>query len=79
VNVGKETGIIVDAVSEVLDIACHDIEPPPTLGGSAAASSILGMGKVGAAVKILLDIEQVLSTGDIEAIFALASQEELSG
>jgi purine-binding chemotaxis protein CheW len=63
VNVGREIGIIVDTVSEVLDIAGNNIEPPPSMGGSLDTTFILGMGKVGDDVKILLDIDKVL-TGD---------------
>ena len=59
------TGIMVDHVSEVLEIAGESIEDAPTFGSSAATDCILGMGKVGKAVKILLDINKVL---DGEAI-----------
>lgn len=65
VDVGKEIGIIVDTVSEVLDIASDRIEPPPTVGNSTDTSFILGMGKVGDAVKILLDICKVLAGEDL--------------
>ncbi len=61
VDVGKEMGIIVDTVSEVLDVASENVEPPPAMGGSVDTSFILGMGKVGDAVKILLDIDMVLT------------------
>jgi len=54
------TGIIVDHVSEVLNIAGEQIEPAPALGGTDGAI-ILGMAKVGQAVKILLDIDEVLA------------------
>ena len=54
------TGIVVDHVSEVLDIAGGDIEKAPQFGASVDASFILGMGKIGDTVKILLDIDKVL-------------------
>jgi len=54
------TGIIVDRVEEVLDIAAEDIEPAPAFGSAVDTSFILGMGKVGESVKILLDIDRVL-------------------
>lgn len=56
-----KTGIIVDRVSEVLDIAVENIEPPPALGEDQDARFILGMAKAGDRVKILLDIDQVLA------------------
>jgi len=60
------TGIIVDHVSEVLEIPGESIEDPPTFGVAVATDFILGMGKVGEAVKILLDIDMVLD-GDTVA------------
>lgn len=59
------TGIIVDRVSEVLDIAGECIEEPPRLNDSDDADFILGMGKIGESVKILLDIDQVLGAEDV--------------
>jgi len=54
------TGIVVDRVQEVLDIAGEDIEEAPQFGGSVDTDFILGMGKIGDKVKILLDIDRVL-------------------
>ncbi len=54
------TGIVVDRVQEVLDIAGQNIEEPPQFGSTVDTSFILGMGKVGDSVKILLDIDRVL-------------------
>jgi purine-binding chemotaxis protein CheW len=56
------TGIVVDHVQEVLDIAGEDIEEAPQFGSSVDTSFILGMGKIGESVKILLDIDKVLSS-----------------
>jgi len=72
VDVGQEVGIIVDTVSEVLDIPSANIEPPPTMGGGVDTSFILGMGKVGEAVKILLDINQVLTTDELCNVVSVA-------
>ena len=65
VDVGMLMGIIVDTVQEVRDIPGGDIEPPPTLGTSVDTSFILGMGKVNDDVKILLDIDKVLTSGEL--------------
>jgi purine-binding chemotaxis protein CheW len=54
------TGIIVDHVQEVLDIADQDIEEAPQFDAAVDTSFILGMGKIGDSVKILLDIDKVL-------------------
>jgi purine-binding chemotaxis protein CheW len=60
-----QTGIIVDHVQEVLDIAGGDIEDAPQFGSSVDTDFILGMGKIGDSVKILLDIDKVLSDSNI--------------
>ena len=56
-------GIIVDEVSEVLNIMAEQIEPPPTFDAAMDATFILGMGKVGKKVITLLDVDKVLSGG----------------
>jgi len=58
-------GIIVDTVSEVLDIRGADIEPAPEFGETIDTSFILGMGKVKEEVKILLDIDRVIRDSDL--------------
>ena len=60
-------GILVDTVSEVLDIPGEDIEPAPEFAAGVNTEFILGIGKVKGAVKILLDIEKVLKGSDIAA------------
>ena len=62
------TGVIVDQVSEVLDVAGEEIEEAPQLGSSVDTDFILGMGKVGGSVKILLNIDKVLSGSGLDAI-----------
>ncbi len=63
-------GILVDRVSEVVDIPDGNIEPPPSFGSIVDTQFILGMGKIGEKVVILLDIDKILT--ETEA-FALAS------
>lgn len=61
VYVGQvEVGIIVDRVSEVMDIAEADIEDAPELGSDIDTHAILGMSKAEGKVTILLDINKVL-------------------
>ena len=55
-----QTGIVVDHVSEVLDISAESIESAPDFGASIDTNFILGLGKIGESVKILLDIDKVL-------------------
>ncbi len=61
-------GIIVDRVQEVLDIAGENIEDAPQFGTSVDTDFILGMGKVGDTVKILLDIDKVLAGDDFAGV-----------
>jgi purine-binding chemotaxis protein CheW len=60
------TGIVVDRVQEVLDIAGEDIEEAPQFGSTVNTDFILGMGKIGESVKILLDIDRVLEGTDFQ-------------
>jgi len=61
-------GIVVDAVSEVLNIKGEDIEDTPTFGTKLNTDYILGMAKMEGGVKILLDIDQVLSAEEITVL-----------
>ena len=61
-------GIIVDTVSEVIDITDNDIEPTPSFGSNIKSDFILGMGKVKDQVKILLDIGKVLSDINLDLL-----------
>jgi purine-binding chemotaxis protein CheW len=59
------TGTVVDHVQEVLDIDGENIEEAPQFGSTVNTDFILGMGKVGDSVKILLDIDKVLGNCEL--------------
>ena len=61
-------GLIVDTVSEVMEIPEGDIEPPPKVNNKAGSRYIKGLGKVGEEVKILLDTHKLLFGDEIEQI-----------
>jgi len=61
-------GIVVDAVSEVLNIKGDGIEETPTFGTKLNTDYILGMAKMEGGVKILLDIDKVLSADEVNAL-----------
>lgn len=61
-------GAVVDAVSEVLNIGEGEIEEPPTFGTKLDISYILGMAKMEGGVKMLLNIDKVLSTSETAAL-----------
>ncbi len=60
-----QMGVIVDTVSEVIDIAKEQIEPAPRFGCSLNTNYILGMGKAKDKVIILLDIDKVLTQEEL--------------
>ncbi len=67
-----QIGIVVDSVSEVLNINVDDIEDTPTFGAKLNTDYILGMTKVKGGVKILLDIDRVLSSEEIDSLDKVA-------
>lgn len=68
-NSGRhDFGILVDAVSGVLEIPAGDIEPPPALGAGIHTDFIAGMGKLAGRFVILLDIQRVLSTDQLAVL-----------
>jgi len=58
-------GVVVDSVSEVLNIKGEDVEETPKFGAKLNTDYIFGMAKMEGGVKILLDIDQVLSENEI--------------
>jgi purine-binding chemotaxis protein CheW len=55
-------GVVVDAVSEVLNVTDAEIEDTPEFGGRATTAYLLGLAKVKDSVKILLDLDRVLGS-----------------
>lgn len=64
-------GMIVDGVAEVLNLVAADIEDTPDFGPGVATPYLKGMAKIKGKVKILLDIDMVLSTNELSGITAL--------
>jgi purine-binding chemotaxis protein CheW len=64
---------VVDRVQEVLDMAGEDIEDTPQFGSNVATDFILGMGKIGDTVKILLDIDKVLACDELKSFLDTAA------
>jgi purine-binding chemotaxis protein CheW len=67
-NGTQEMGIVVDAVSEVLEIPDADIEPPPEFGARIRIDFISGMGKVNGKFVVMLDVERILSLDEVAVI-----------
>jgi purine-binding chemotaxis protein CheW len=65
-------GLVVDRVSEVLNIPGDQIEETPSFGTQVDTTFILGLGKIGKSVKILLDIDKVLTQDQVEQVQDMA-------
>jgi purine-binding chemotaxis protein CheW len=63
-------GLLTDAVSEVVDIEDQDIEPTPHIGTAIDSSFIRGMGRKGDSFIIILNINKILSSGEIKELTA---------
>ena len=75
----QDIGIVVDSVSEVLEIPASDIEPPPAFGAKIRTDFIAGMGKVNGKFVIMLDVGKVLSVDEIAALATAADVAEHAG
>ena len=63
-------GMVVDAVEEVVNIQEGDLEATPRFGSSAELGYILGIAKLKGKVKVLLDIDRVVSGAELETMSA---------
>jgi purine-binding chemotaxis protein CheW len=70
---GVEIGIIVDAVSEVITIKDTEIKEVPAFSSFLSTNYLLGIGKVNDQVKLLLDIDYVLSNNELNTLHTLAT------
>jgi purine-binding chemotaxis protein CheW len=61
----KVMGLVVDAVSDVLNIDRKDIQPPPQFGAKVDVHCINGIGKSGEKLVAILDMDRLLSEGEL--------------
>ncbi|NOS81323.1 MAG: purine-binding chemotaxis protein CheW [Nitrospira sp.] len=69
----KIMGLVVDAVSDVLNIDKKDIQTPPQFGTKVDVSFLNGIGKSGDKLVALLDMDRLLSDGDVQEIAAVTA------
>ena len=62
-------GVVVDTVSEVINVSDDEIEPPPQYGAKVEHSFILGIGKIKDRVVIILDIDEVFVCDEVIKMF----------
>lgn len=68
-----DVGLVVDSVSEVLEIAAAEIEPAPSFGTLIRSDFIHGMGKVDGKFVIILSVNNVLSMDDLATLENVAA------
>ena len=61
----KVIGLVVDAVSDVMNIDRKDIQPPPQFGAKVDVAFINGIGKSGDKLVALMDIDWLLMDGEL--------------
>jgi purine-binding chemotaxis protein CheW len=62
---GLMMGILVDKVSEVIKMSSGDIEDTPSFGMDVNSEYLLGVGKTGGRIRLLLDIDKVITAASI--------------
>ncbi len=71
----QDIGVVVDSVSEVLEIPRSEIEPPPAFGAKIRIDFISGMGKVAGKFVIILDANKVLSIDEMAELSKIGNGE----
>lgn len=71
-------GALADAVLEVLELDDHQIEPPPRLGMKLKTDFIRGMGRKDERFLILLDIDRIFSTDEINLLHDSGQVDEIA-
>ncbi len=69
------TGILVDKVSEVVNVASVDIEDTPSLGAEINSDYLLGVSKTGGRISLLLDIEKIITASDFISMKKTSDEE----
>jgi purine-binding chemotaxis protein CheW len=69
-------GIVVDSVSQVIELRAEDVEPPPAFGTQVKHHFLRGMGKLGKGFVLLLDLERVLHDVALEEVVAASPEDE---
>lgn len=69
----QDIGVVVDSVTEVLDIPQKEIEPAPSFGARIRTDFIYGMGKICGEFVIILNVDRVLSVDELAALSEIGS------
>lgn len=71
---GVQIGIVVDQVSEVANIGANEVEDTPSFGSDVQTDFLLGIAKSEGHVKLLLDIDKVLSTAEVAQVAGVQAE-----
>ncbi|MDR0226246.1 MAG: chemotaxis protein CheW [Burkholderiaceae bacterium] len=66
----RVVGIVVDSVSDVMELAADAVRPAPDIESAIDSGCILGLGSVGERMLILLDIEKLMNNVDMGLVAA---------
>ena len=61
-------GMVVDGVSDVIDLAPDQIKPAPEFGSTIDTKYVMGLGTVDERILILVDIEKLMTSSDMELV-----------
>lgn len=67
----RTMGIVVDAVSDVYDIASEHLKPAPDFGDAVSVDVVKGLATVDEKMVIILDIDQLLTNGELNLLNGL--------
>ena len=70
---GRVVGAVVDGVSDVVRLTASEVRPPPQLGGVVDASYLAGVATQAGRMILLIDIEKLLSSGELNVLRNAAS------
>ncbi len=70
---GRVVGIVVDSVSDVLELANEQIRAAPEFSAALDSSYIMGLGSIGERMLILMDIEKLMSSSDMALVDSAAA------
>jgi len=73
---GTIVGLIVDGVSQVMELSAEDIQPVPDFGTQVEMDYLLGMAQVGRRFALLLDVDKVLTTEELLDLGEVSSHAE---
>lgn len=69
---GRMMGVVVDSVSDVITLTAEQIRPAPEMGAALATSYLIGLGTWEQRMLILLDVDKLLSSDEIDSAQSLA-------